>query len=351
MDENILVKRGAAMVSMKDIAKRCNVSVATVSKALNGYSDIGEAKRIEIQRVADELGYLPNSSARALKTKRTYNLGILFADKARSGLTHDYFAAIMESFKVTAEAKGYDITFANCNLPGRGMNYYEHCRYRGLDGVVIACIDFYAPEAQELIRSKLPVVTIDHVFDGRISVVSDNVKGMRDLAQYVCEQGHRRIAYIHGKDSSTTRGRLGSFYRTMEEYGIEIPDEYVREAAYRDTNATEQITRELLDLPCPPTCILYPDDFSAIGGINAIRERGLRIPEDISIAGYDGITLSKILEPRLTTIQQDTRTIGKRAAEELIRLIECPKTTLVQSIVVEGELLPGHSVGKVSVEK
>lgn len=332
------------MVSMKDIAKRCGVSIATVSKALNGYSDIGQQKKQEIQRVADEMGYLPNSSARALKTKRTYNLGILFADKARSGLTHDYFAAIMESFKVTAEARGYDITFTNCNLPGRARNYYEHCRYRGLDGVVIACIDFYTPEAQELIRSSLPIVTIDHVFDGRIAIISDNVKGMSELARYVCGQGHRRIAYIHGRDSSVTRGRLSSFYRTMEEFGVEIPDEYIREAAYRDTEATERLTKELLDLPQPPTCILYPDDFSAIGGINAIRERGLRIPEDISIAGYDGITISRILEPQLTTIEQDTKTIGRVAAEQLIHLIECPKTTVIENIVVGGRLLPGSSV-------
>lgn len=332
------------MVSMKDIAQKCGVSVATVSKALNGYSDISEDKRLEIQRVADELGYLPNSSARALKTKRTYNLGILFADKARSGLTHDYFAAILESFKVTAEAKGYDITFANCNLSGGRMNYYEHCRYRGLDGVVAACIDFYTPEAQSLIRSSLPVVTIDHVFDGRIAVVSDNVKGMRDLVQYVYGRGHRRIAYIHGKDSSTTQGRLSSFYRTLGELGTEIPDEYVREAAYRDVEAAGRITEELLDLAKPPTCILYPDDFAALGGINAIRARGMKIPEDISIAGYDGITIARVLEPRLTTIRQDTATIGRRAAEELINLIERPKVTLIEKIVVGGELLEGSSV-------
>lgn len=339
-----LEKKRYDMVSMKDIAKQCGVSIATVSKALNGYSDIGAEKKAEIQRVANEMGYLPNSSARALKTKRTYNLGILFADKSRSGLTHDYFAAIMESFKVTAEAKGYDITFTNCNLPGRAMNYYEHCRYRGLDGVVAACIDFYTPEAQELIRSSLPIVTIDHVFDGRIAIVSDNVKGMADLTRYICSQGHKKIAYIHGLDSSVTRGRLSSFYRTMAEAGLDAPDEYMREAPYRDTKATEQITKELLDLPNPPTCIIYPDDFAAIGGINAIRERGLRIPEDISIAGYDGITISKILEPKLTTIQQDTKTIGKRAAEQLIQLIECPKTTVIENIVVEGRLLPGNSV-------
>lgn len=335
------------MVSMKDIAKACGVSIATVSKALNGYSDIGPARRAEIRRVADEMGYLPNSSARALKTKRTYNLGILFADEARSGLTHDYFSSIIESFKVTAEARGYDITFVNCNMPNRRQSYYEHCRYRGLEGIVIACINFYTPEAQELILSSLPVVTIDYVFDGRISVVSDNVKGMRELMQYICGLGHRRIAYIHGMDSSTTRGRLSSYHKVLGEYGVEIPDVYVRQAAYRDTVATERITNELLDLPEPPTCILCPDDFSVLGCFNAIRERGLRIPDDISVAGYDGITIARALEPKLTTIRQNTEMIGRRAAEELISLIESPKTSVPEKIVVPGSLIPGKSVRRI----
>ena len=172
------------MVSMKDIAKRCNVSVATVSKALNGYSDIGKAKREEIQAVAKEMGYFPNSSARALKTNRSYDLGILFADNLHSGL-----------FKVTAESKGYDITFTSMNMvANRRMSYYEHCRYRGLDGVVIANIDFTTSEVLELVRSSLPVVTIDFVFDGRVAIVSDNVKGMKDLVDYAVSMGHRKIA-------------------------------------------------------------------------------------------------------------------------------------------------------------
>ena len=116
------------MVSMKEIAKQCNVSVATVSKALNGYSDIGEETKNYILRTASEMGYLPNSSARALKTKRTFNLGVLFVDEARSGLTHDYFNRVLESFKSTAEAKGYDITFTSGNVSGKRMTYLEHCR-------------------------------------------------------------------------------------------------------------------------------------------------------------------------------------------------------------------------------
>ena len=103
------------MVSMKDIAGVCKVSVATVSKALNDHKDIGEDTKARIREVAKEMGYFPNSVARALKTNRTYNLGVLFVDEAQSGLTHNYFSHVLDSFKVTAEEKGYDITFLNCN--------------------------------------------------------------------------------------------------------------------------------------------------------------------------------------------------------------------------------------------
>ena len=320
------------------------VSVASVSKALNGYSDISEETRQLILKAASEMGYLPNSSARALKTKRTYNLGVLFVDEAMSGLTHDYFNHVLESFKRTAESRGYDITFTSGNLSGRHLSYYEHCRYRGVDGVVIACINFFTEEVRRLVQSEIPVVTIDHVFDGRIAVVSNNIQGMADLVSYILQKGHRKIAYIHGEDSSVTRSRLGSFYHTLQKKRIEVPDKYMPVIPYRDAEAAAIATAELLDLADPPTCILYPDDFSALGGINEIHERGLRIPDDISIAGYDGLTFARILEPRLTTLCQDTETIGRLAAQKLIDLIENPKTTIIDKFTVEGQLFPGASV-------
>ncbi len=335
------------MVSMKEIAKKCNVSVASVSKALNGYSDISEETRKLILKTASEMGYLPNSSARTLKTRRSYNLGVLFVDEAASGLTHDYFNHVLESFKRTAEERGYDITFTSGKISGQKLSYYEHCRYRGVDGVVIACVDFYGGEVQELIRSEIPVVTIDHVFDGNIAVVSNNSQGMEELVTYIYNQGHRRIAYIHGDHTSVTRIRLTSFYRTLQRMGVEIPDDYIKESMYRDADSAAKATAELLNLSNPPTCILYPDDYAAIGGINEIRERGLRIPEDISIAGYDGINIAKILEPKLTTLCQDTVAIGRLAAEKLIDLIENPKTTMIDRFTVDGTLFKGGSVRQI----
>ena len=335
------------MVSLKDIAAKCGVSVATVSKALNDLSDVGPATKERIRVAARELGYFPNSSARALKTNRTYNIGVLFVDEEQSGLTHDYFAHVLDSFKKTVESGGYDITFIN-STHNNNMTYLEHSHYRGVDGVVIACVDFYDPQVMDLIHSDLPVVTIDHVFDYRIAVLSDNIQGMHDLVEYVYSKGHRDIAYIAGNDTSVTKNRLGSFYRSLEKKGVEIPDDYVMQSSYRNPEAAYEYTKKLLELPKRPTCIMYSDDYSAIGGINAITEAGLSIPGDISVVGYDGSYISQIISPKLTTLKQDTEKIGKVAAEKLIHLIENPKTTLIQRMVINGSLIEGDSVADIN---
>lgn len=334
------------MVSMKDIAQRCGVSVATVSKALNGQSDIGETTRQRICAAAEEMGYMTNSAARALKTNRTYNLGVLFVDERQSGLSHEYFSAVLESFKVEAENHGYDITFINHNVGGKHTSYLQHCLYRGVDGVVIACVDFHDPQVMELVNSRVPVVTIDHVFNNRMAVLSDNVAGMDELVRYVYSKGHRRIALIHGEPTSVTENRLTSFHRTCGDLGLEIGEEYIRQSNFHDPQSCMAITRELLQLPQRPSCIMFPDDVSYLGGLNAILDAGLRIPQDISVTGYDGIKLSQVMTPKLTTYRQDTQALGSRAAELLIRLIEKPKTTLPQQVVVPGCLLEGQSVAE-----
>lgn len=338
------------MVSMKDIAQRCGVSVATVSKALNGQQDIGEDTRRRICIAAEKMGYMTNSAARALKTNRTYNLGVLFVDERHSGLAHEYFSAVLESFKAEAEAHGYDITFLNHNVGGKPTTYLQHCRYRGLDGVVIACVDFNHPQVQELVDSGLPLVTIDHVFNNRLAVTSDNLCGTEALVRHVYEAGHRRIAFIHGEDTAVTQNRLTSYYRALEALELEAEPDYVRAGRYHDPECCARETAALLALPQPPTCILFPDDFSAIGGLNTIAAAGLRVPDDISVAGYDGIYLSQTMSPRLTTYRQDTAALGRTAAARLIELIEKPRTTVMDRTVVTGALLPGGTVARPHTE-
>lgn len=336
------------MVSMKDISRACGVSVATVSKALNDHGDIGEETKKHIRKIAKDMGYFPNSQARALKTNRTHNIGVLFVDESRSGLTHDYFSYLLDSFKGTVEENGYDVTFINGSRKGRKqLSILEHCRYRGFDGVVIACVDFNDPEILELVHSDIPVVTIDHIFDNGITVMSDNVKGMHDLLTYIYERGHRDIAYIHGADSGVTRRRLHSFYKTADELGLKVPEEYIKEIAYRDAKAAGEKTREILQLDNIPSCIIYADDFSCFGGMAVIREMGYKIPEDISVAGYDGISIGHYVNPQLTTIKQDTYRLGYEAAKKLVALIERPKTTLREQVVVSSILYTGGTVAEI----
>ncbi len=337
------------MTSLKDIAKKCGVSVATVSKALNDQKDIGTETKERVRSAAKEMGYYPNAAARALKTRRSYNIGVLFKDDAGSGLTHEYFSGVLEGFKEEAEKRGYDISFINNRFEKRELSYIDHVRYRNFEGVMIVCADWNDPEVIELLNSSIPKATIDYVHQSCPAVSSNNVKGIEDLVRYIYKKGHRRIAYIHGEDYSyVTRERVITFRRICEELGLQIPEEYIRTGEYLKVEGAAEATEKLLDLPNPPTCILYPDDTALIGGRNVIRGRHLRIPKDISVAGYDGTRLSQLLSPKLTTIHQDTQLIGAEAARRLIGLIEKPKTTLVERVVIEGTLIPGESVGEVT---
>ena len=305
-------------VTIKDVSAKCGLSISTVSKAFNNYADISLETRELVQRTAREIGYYPNAIARTLKTNRSYNLGVLFQEKRGTGLTHSFFASVLDAFKSAGEKRGYDITFINHHIGWTGMTYLEHCRYRNVDGVCVVCADFYAPEVIELVDSNLPVVTIDHSFNNRSCVLSDNIGGLKLLVDAAYQKGHRKIAYVHGEKSSVTENRIIGFYRAMQEHGLNVNPDFVVEALYDNPATSMQAVLNLMNRPDPPTCILLPDDHSTLGALQAAKQLNLRVPEDLSLAGYDGIRLTQMLQPRLTTIEQDTKRIGAQAAEFLI---------------------------------
>ncbi len=332
------------MVTITDIAKACGVSRATVSKALNGASDIAPATTARIREEAKKLGYLPNATARALKMGRSYNIGVLFSDPTGGGISHEYFSQILESVKVEAERLGYDITFISRDIGAMSMDYYEHAKYRSCDGVVIASADFQDPAIVRLATGSIPTVTLDYSFDSRSSILSDNVRGMEALVRYVYEKGHRRLAFIHGEMTSVTQKRIASFKKTCAELGLPLSPDLIRPARYHDPRSSGLATRAILELQELPTCIFYPDDLSFLGGMSELERHGLAAPRDISVAGYDGIPLSQILRPRLTTYRQGAERMGTEAARLLIEQIEHPDTWLPQQVLVEGELLEGDTV-------
>ena len=336
------------MVKIKDVAERCGVSIASVSKALHGNSDLNPKTAEHIRTIAREMGYVPNSSAQLLKTNKSYNIGVLFVDETSSGLEHEYFSSILNAIKNEAEKYGYDITFISHRLRSSSLTFYEHAKYRNVDGVIIASVDFKDPEVVRLVESEIPTVTIDYDFDGVSSVASDNVQGEKDIVEYLVKMGHKKIAFIKGDDTSVTQKRVASFYRTCEANGITVDERYVKNGRYHIPKVSGLLTRELLDLKDRPTVIIYPDDYSLLGGITEIEKNGLKIPEDISIVGYDGIKLSRLLRPVLTTYVQDSAEIGRRSTKKLIETIENPNTVLSERIIVKGFLQEGKTVKKLN---
>ena len=333
------------MVTLKQIAEYCGVSLSTASKALNGAPDISERTVLQVREAAESLGYMPNAAARALKTHRSYVFGILFAAAVEQGLTHEFFARILNSFKNQAGGLGYDIFFLGDHIGERQISYAEHARYRNCDGV-LAVVGSQRDEVtvRELAEAGLPLVCVDAAFDGLTCVLSDNEQGMAALTDYVIAQGHRRIALIHGEDSYVTRQRIESFRRVCASNGISVPPEYIIKGLYHRPDLVREPTRRLLALPEPPTCILYPDDISYLGGVYELEQMGLSIPKDLSAAGYDGTLVGQAYHPRLTTVRQDAEAMGISAAKELARIVETGDAADVRHILVPSVLISGETV-------
>lgn len=333
------------MVTLKMVAKECGVSVATVSKALNGAPDISAETALRIQKAASQMGYTPCAAARYLKTSRSHNIGVIFSDGTNSGLTHEHFAYILNSFKHRAEELGFDITLIS-DQPGTwGNDYMSHVRFRNCDGVAVLVADNATAAARELVRFGVPVVSVDYHFDSCSCIESDNVSGMQEVLKYVYGQGHRKIAAIFGEENAVTRIRRSSFFHTCAELGLTIPESYIRQALYHEGEASALATRALMALPEPPTCILYPDDFSFFGGKRELESMGLSIPEDVSAVGYDGISVGKVVS--LTTVQQDTEAIGIAAADELARAVEEGRGYIPRTLVIPCSLITGATVRKI----
>jgi len=336
------------MANIRDIAASCKLSVATVSKALNGYSDVNEVTRARVLDAAKRLGYFPNAQARSLKTSRSYQLGVLFIDENNNGLTQYFFAKVLNSFKMEAERLGYHITFITKKLGNAELSYLQSCRHIGVEGVCLACIDFDQPEVTELDNSGLPLVSIDYILKNSPAILSDNRNDMASMVRYVSEHGHKRIAFVHGPPSRVTSERLRGFNDAMKEIGNTIYPELMVESPYTDAKKAFDAVTRLLQLEDRPTCIFLPDDSCSFGAIEAISKFGLRFPEDVSLVGYDGIRFTQMMSPNLTTMRQDAEGIGMAAARALINNIEAPEHKHKTPVIVSGQLLPGGSVSKIN---
>lgn len=331
------------MVKIKDIAIKCHTSTATVSKALHDSDELSPETIKRIKKVAQEMGYVPNAYAQALKLKRSYSIGVIFFDSTQGGgLRHEYFSSILDSLKVEAESKGYIITFLSKKLATK-MTYLQQAKFRNMDGVIIVSEDFSDPEIIELVNSSIPVVTIDYIFSTCSAIMSDNNEGTDKLVSYAARLHHQKIAYIYGEKTDVTNRRLASFHKGMKKNGLTVKSDYLIQGRFHDPKTSGKATKQLLSLDEKPTCILYPDDVSLLGGLTALSQAGYKVPEDISVLGYDGAEISRIYRPEMTTYVQNSKELGEKAATSLITRIEDPSSFIPEVIYVSGHIQEGKT--------
>lgn len=332
MQEDISVtsakrRRGpSGRVTMQVIAQRVGVSQATVSYVLNNKAGarVSAPVRAEILRIARELNYYPNEAARRLAGMRSRTIGILQLYVRHSVLAGWWSAEVMRGIADSGFAQGYHLMIYAMSEDVREMCL--NAVYSGLlEGLIILAPYKDEPLLKELSDAKIPLAVVGgHQVYGEkmVAVDADNKMGGYIATRHLIEQGHRRIAHLHGAlNIPNAYDRLQGFRRAMEEARLPVAPELQIETGFLEQTAYEATCR-LLQLPEPPTAILAANDVAAIGVLRAVKEANLRVPQDVAIVGYDGTPFTQLTEPPLSTVEQPASEMGRVSARLLIDIIE-----------------------------
>lgn len=307
--------------TIKDIARRAGVSHSTVSRALRNSSLISSETADRIRQIALEMGYQPSAAARSLKTHQTRVLGVVV-----NSIDDPFFAEILRGIEDVAQSSNYSLFIAASQRdPERERTIVRTMREHSVDGVIICSTSFSAGQGRALADFGVPIVVVNNqaAEDYRYSIYHDDVDGTRQLTRHLIELGHRRIAYLGNSISGrTTLDRLSGFQQEMAEAGYPIPPEYLLQVAGGSPENGQEGLDLVLDLPLRPTALICFNDMMAIGVLKGLHQAGLRVPEDMSLTGFDNIVFSAYTNPPLTTFDQPKRTIGSRAAEQLLALLD-----------------------------
>ncbi|WP_079526155.1 LacI family DNA-binding transcriptional regulator [Halobacillus hunanensis] len=313
------------MTTIKDIAKTVGVSITTVSRALNGYSDVNEKTRNKIKQVAKDLHYSPNAVARSLVMNQTKTIGLLVSGLTRSGAKDNIVFDVLTGVNDYCGENDYDIVLFNTTTSKqKEKTYAQLCRERRVDGVIVQGIKKNDPYLIEIIENQIPCVLVDIPIeeDAVGYVTTDNINGILKAVDYLVSLGHQNIAMVNGHDQAfVSQERLKGYHAGLKKHQIPMREDWVVNGEFEE-EAAEKVTQQLLTEDPSITALVCASDLMAFGAIHAAKKLGYEIPKDISVVGFDNIVLSSYVTPTLTTISQDTHKIGVEAAKLLIELLE-----------------------------
>ena len=330
-------------VTMKDIARKCDVSVATVSKVLNEKDlDVSTATRDLVKRTSKEMGYVLNVLAQSMKTKNTKTLGIMMPD-----IKNAFYTDICRGAEDMAMKNGYSLFLCNTDDKiEKEIHYLEKLMEKQVDGIIIIASMERNTKMEEIQKMNVPFAVLNHTthYPGcSARVVVDNENGMRQAVNHLASLGHRRIFYLTGETMLPFNAdRLKGYKEGLADWSIPY-DEYLLGSTEYSLEAAKCYFK-LHGLPEGVTAVCTGNDLMGLGVLQWAYEAGLRIPEDLSLVGYDDSIFARVSSPKLTSVHQQSYRSGELLVEELLKQIEGqkePKTVyLKSSLMIRGSTGP-----------
>ncbi|MGK5636782.1 LacI family DNA-binding transcriptional regulator [Streptomyces sp. URMC 126] len=329
------------MATIKDVADRAGVSVATVSRVLNGRSPVA-ATRDRVLAAVAELGYRPNVVARALRTARTRTLGLVISD-----LRNPFFTELADAVEQEARRLGYSLIIGNAGeSPEQQDDQLRTLLDRRIDGLMVSSAGTGSEVLREIVASDTPLVLLDRSVPGVAApcVRAEGQAALTELAAHLAALGRRRPAVIVAPAGTPVGDeRLECFRSALAAHGVALPPEYAVASPDMTPAGGRRVMRDLLGLPEPPDAVLAADNLMALGALGEVRARGLRIPEDVALVSFDDVAWFAHTDPPLTAVAQPTRELGRAAVHTLLERVEGRPA---ESVLLPSRLVVRRSCGE-----
>jgi len=339
-------EEGGPIVTMNDVAERASVSVSTVSHVINGTRPVSEALRRRVRDAMDELGYRPNRLARSLRMGETHTIGVIVPDSS-----NPFFAEVARGIEDTSFAQRYSVIL--CNSDGdleKELFYTSVLTSKQVDGILFVAAGVSTEHIRALQEDQVPVVVVDREIP-EVSVdevLTNNVHGGARVTRHLIDLGHRRIGCITGpSDVTPSADRVTGYRQALRDAGLPFDEGIVVKGDFQFEGGY-RAAQQLLAVDDAPTAIFACNDLMAVGVIRAAREMGLRVPADLSVTGFDDVSLASFASPPLTTVAQPKYEMGVLATRLLFERMEDGGSP-PRHRVLETRLIVRRSTGPVGV--
>lgn len=325
-------------ITLKDVAREAEVSITTVSRALNGKDAISSPTRERILKIAKNLGYTPNAVARGLKTQETRIVGIAITD-----ISDPFFAPIVKGIEKTARKEGYHLILCDTDEDYETeKEALQTLLERRVDGLLVTPAQTKYEDIVELKKRGIPLVLLGRHFNFQLLetdyIATDDVQGAFSATMHLIRKGHRRILFINGPDYvSSAKERFAGYKRAFLEAGVKIDESLIKEGGTKMEDGYRIMEEELKKAP-DFTAVFAYSDFVALGVIKALNKNHLRVPQDMAVVGYDDIEIAAFLEVPLTTVRIPKYELGAEGFKLLKRKM-ADNTASVQKVILPTELV------------